>query len=544
MKKSLITLVAIFSTCSLIAQDSSKQDTSNIATEKVEVIKNYEAIIQQAQKKNIDLNYAPKAPLVINYKYDIQSEAKLDFERPEERIRPLSYKHENAFKDIKDGSVYGGYGTYKSLNAGAAYHYYIEDWLEAGFRFDHFSAADKDLAFQKYNTNNGQLYASYFLSKKTKVGLEAKYNSFDHYTETNFIGDSLPGISQQPVDQLGIALNFSTISFENLGMALRTRAGIESTEQKEDESKENRLFAELNLIKKFSDNISFEIPLEYNKYDYTVSDSINEINTKDFQLSPQVRFKGDAYNAKAGLQYINADDTSFIFTVLDIYVSDIFNVLDLQFYTSSSFARNGMSHLLSINPYYRTDLSQYTPYFSASYNLKAIKSYNNWKFNLNFAYTDYTGDAIFFDRAESNRAIMNSLDRNEISITPSIDYNYCAIAFSMSYDHNIFLDNTGNLAFYRPKSILNITGSQKLLNDKLSLGQSVSYVSSRKTSHPSDEDRLLDAFFDLSLDAEFLVSKSVSIYLRGSNLLGQDYELWYGHPVFKRQVWGGLRINI
>ena len=528
----------------LLAQETSSQDTSKIATEKVEVIKNYEAIIQQARQKDIKLNPVEKETVKIDYNYKIKSEARLDFDRPKEVVRPLSFNERNTQEDIKDGSIYGGYGNFKSLNAGLAYHYYIEDWIEAGIKYDHFSADDTALPFQQYNNNEALIYASYLLNKKTKIGIDGVYGSSDHYTNQETPEDNI--VTQQALDKIGGHFNLASNVFESVGLAFRARAGFEQIKQDADAAKENKFSAEANLFKSFGDNIHLELPFVYTSYTAEVGDSVKVriAKTYDINLAPKVRIEADKYNAALGVQYINAKDTSFIFPIIDIYISDIYESLDIQFYTQSSFNRNSIGFLSDINPYYRTDLSNYSPNFMASYNLKLIYRMRDLKASLNMAYADYTGDHIFFDRSDTNRAIANGLDRNEIAFRPVVEYNKGLLSAQLSYDYRIFLDNTGSLAFYRPKSHIQLITGQSLNNGKIKLGQQLNYVSARKHAHPDDNDRTLDAYLDLSLTADIVIMKSLSLYFRASNLLGQDYEIWYGHPVFQRQIWGGLRINI
>jgi len=203
MKKFLFIIsIVIIQLGSAQAQEASPQDSSSIATEKVEVIKNYEAIIQQAKEKEVGLNEKTKDPVVINYSYSIDNRAQLDFERPEEVVRPLTYKSDHIDKDVKDGSFYGGYGNFKTLSLGAAYHYYIEDWLEAGFSYDHLSADNTERSYQKFNTNRGKFYASYFLGKKTKAGVEGIFRSSDHYSFNGVPTDSVSPV-QLPVEVIG-----------------------------------------------------------------------------------------------------------------------------------------------------------------------------------------------------------------------------------------------------------------------------------------------------------------------------------------------------
>ncbi len=545
MKSKIIILLLIVLPVCLGAQDNTEVDSTGIATEQVEVIKNYEAIIQQAVQKPISPKTLDKNPIVINYKYDIQSEAKLDFERPDEVVRPLTFNESNRTEDIKDGSIYGGYGNLKTLTLGAAYHYYIEDWLEAGFKFDHMSANDETLPFQKFNNNEGQLYASYFLNKKTKLGFDALYRTSDHFTESPIPGDTT-GASNQPIDQLGAYLNLSSHVFEKSGLSFRSRAGIIKTDQSQDSTTETRMHIELNIYKKINDKVQFELPFEFNNYSFEFEqlNTTEEISTSDFNIAPRVSWQTDRYNAEAGLQYINAKDTSFFFPILDFYFPEVFEEVDVHFYTASEFVRNGLSYLSGVNPYYRTDLSTYSPNFTASINLALIRQVQDFRFSLQASYIDYTGDDIHFDRSDTNRAVVSDLDRNEFAIQPSISFNKGILNAEINYRHNIFLGNQDNLLFYRPQSILGARLTQNLLGGKLKFVQDMRYVSSRKHAHPSDDDRLLDAYFDLSISADVVISKDLSVFARANNILAQEYQLWYTHPVFERQIWAGLRFNL
>ena len=147
-------------------------------------------------------------------------------------------------------------------------------------------------------------------------------------------------------------------------------------------------------------------------------------------------------------------------------------------------------------------------------------------------------------RSDTNRAIVGTIDRSEIQINPSIAYTTEIADINLSYTHNIFQgDNKDNL-LYRPKSLLELNLVEELLDSKLVLKQSLNFSSSRKTTHPLDEDMLLDSYFDINLGLDLRINSSISIYVNALNILGTEYEVWYGHPAFQRQIFGGLRVNI
>jgi hypothetical protein len=538
--KYLYPLISLISLCSA---DAYAQDTTKIATKKVEVVKNYEAIIQQASRKVIPVSLEEKEPVTIEYNYKMNSKARLDFERPAAIVRPISYKTEQKKdEDIKDGSIYGGYGNYQSLNLGAAYHYYIEDWIDAGFKVDHFSAEDSSLPFQKYNDTDANAYASYYLTKNTKAGIDVNYGQFSHFTPFTTAEDSLIA-TEQSFNNLGGALSLSSYIFEKAGISFRSRLSYDILNQEQDDTRENMLEADLNFLKKISDNISLELPLKYNNYSFK-NDTLASITARDIVLRPQLRIVQQYFNAHAGIEFINADSINYIFPIIDINIEDVYEGIDIHLYTSSNYRRNTMHYLSSVNPYYRTDRTTLDLNYLRSYNLAVERDYLNWTFKLRASYNNYVGDDIHFDRSDTNRAIVSGLDRNEWQAAPSIRYSDDIIDMEFSYTRNFFLGNNKNILYYRPESVLALNLTEVLLGDKLSLTQNINYLSSRKHAHPSDEDNLLDAFVELNLGLELEISESIGVYARATNVLGSEYALWFNHPVFERQIWGGLRLKI
>ena len=81
----------------------SQIDTSGLNTEKVEVVKRYEASILQARKKKILYEKEDsKNDSPINYIYNVTTEKVIDFERPDPEIRALGFKGEPISQNKKE----------------------------------------------------------------------------------------------------------------------------------------------------------------------------------------------------------------------------------------------------------------------------------------------------------------------------------------------------------------------------------------------------------------------------------------------------------
>ncbi|MBT8190944.1 MAG: hypothetical protein KJO29_10995, partial [Bacteroidia bacterium] len=187
MRKSAFVIILLFGAIVISAQEN---DTIRRPSDKVEVVKNYEAIILQAQKKEIDIKQREQTFTPVNFQYAQKSPKAIEFERPDPVIQALGYKeNQRRDEDLKDGNIYGGYGNLNTINGGAAYHYYIEDWIEAGFKVDHFSAKNKDLAFQKFANTTSNLYAGYYFNPRTKIKLDLRGDFDRHYSDSLLVED-------------------------------------------------------------------------------------------------------------------------------------------------------------------------------------------------------------------------------------------------------------------------------------------------------------------------------------------------------------------
>lgn len=529
-----IVCLAVFSTSAIYAQD-----TTAIATENIQVIRNYEAIIQQAKRKKVAVQKENSTLEAINFSYEINSNVNLDFERPEPVVRPKTYQLEDVTsKDLYDGRIYGGYGNYKSLTLGGGYHYYIEDWVEAGVKFDHMSANDSNFEFQKFANSDGELYFGYYLNSQNKVKALVRGGNSRHYSPLISEQDSA---IQHNYNNYGATLSFDHNSFEKTGISLRTRLSYDQIKQTIDTTLENKFNAHLNLLKKINNEIALEIPFNYSTYNF--SSSI-DTSYSDLSLSPFVRYYGNNFNLNIGAQFIFTGDDNFFFPTVRLEVPKIVEEVDLTLYTEGQYSRLNMSNLSDIIPYYQTALTPLTPSFIKTYNLQVNRQIGFANAGLKISFNDYVNDIQIVDLTTDTRPIVESISRNELSITPSLKMKNENNEFNFSVRYNLFLNVPQDSLTYLPSFEIDLSASHYFINRKLRLFESLSFNDNRNLSI---SDNLLveplKSFLDLSLGLEYRIIKSVGVYARGTNLLANSYSMWYRHPVFERQFWGGIKVD-
>lgn len=553
--------IFLFIVCGLMAQ----QDSTSIASEKVEVVKRYEASILQANRKEIGFKKEETTKPPINYSYNLTGEKIIDFERPNPEIRPIGFQGDTeARKKILNGYVYGGYGSQKTLPIGAAYHYYIEDWIDAGFRIDHFSAestksieTDNGLFNSQYRDLQSNLYLGYHLGEQTKLRLEGDYGIDNRNT---FGVDT----SDLNVRKLGGDFSFDHNVFEDNGFAVRLSAGYHSAFHKADDFRDNFFSGNLNMLKQITDKVTAELLVSFIRT--AVNDSLSVYDSTSFVdliLQPNVRFRGQNFNAKVGLEYITNDASTFFFPIIDISMDRVISILDLRIYTESEYQRNSMYNLIEDVPYMLSLAADYSPSYMRSYNLYPSVDYLDFTFGLNLAYRTYDNDYNAVGFNESGRYTLGYLDREEFRLTPSVEWsNQDNLKFNLAYEHNFFL--TSDILYYKPTSVLKVYGEQKFLRNKLTFTQDLAIIGNRKHSEfidilpaPTQYEVQLPLYLDLGLGIKYRINDNIDIALKGLNLF-QNNDLvnkesspkdinysaqWLGYPIPGSQFWGSLKIR-
>ncbi len=549
----MIKYYSIFMCCLWTISSQAQSDSLGMPAEKVEVVKRYEASILQARKKKISFDVEEKTFSPILYNYNVTTEKVIDFERPDPEIRAIGYKGNPVTNpELKDGYIYGAYGTHNTINAGAAYHYYIEDWLDAGFKVDHISAREDQPLLQdslssytsKMSQTQADAYFGYYLSPQTKVTLNGSTKLVNHNTDNSRI-DALTTL---PIDKYGADLGFSHNVFEEKGFSFRLNGTYDYGIHKTDSDISNQILgARMDVFKSFGDKMSINLPVRYSRLSASTLDTSNTV-VSDIIADPNIRYRAQNYTLKAGVQYITGDSASYLFPIIDLTLNAVVAGLDLRLYTASSYSRNSFYQLTESNPYMNASSANYSPNYERSYNLEAIYPYQDFRFSLGFSYSQYDNFVNYFE-AQDRRGIAAFIDREEFSIKPSVVYTINEkSSFKLGGRYNIFLTDLDSITTlnYVPTTQIYFEGEQLLLDDKLVLTQNLIYNSARSVTSflTAIETPDAEAFVDLSAQIKYRISPSFDVFVKGTNLLGADYFVWNNQNVFRQQIWGGLKFRL
>jgi len=352
-----------------------------------------------------------------------------------------------------------------------------------------------------------------------------------------------------PINKYGVNLGLSHNVFEDKGFVIRANGGYDYAIHKEDSDLNNKIYgAELNVFKSLNENLSIELPLSYKRTTASniARDSLSQ-TVGDIVLEPNFRLRSENYTLKGGVQYISGDSASFIFPIIDLSLPSVIAGIDLRLFTASTYLRNSLYNISEINPYVYAPSLDNSPSYERAYNLEASYAYLGFDFTLGFAYSQYKNSLNFF-RAIERRTVADYVDRDEFSLLPRITHKYKDfVTTGLSARYNFFLTDLGDTPLnLQPKFSLTLDSEQLLLDNKLVLEQALVYNHNRKVASILEPWNFLetDGFVDLSMKASYRVSKTIDLFIKGTNLLGTDYYVWNDQNVFQQQLWGGVKVRL
>lgn len=130
----------------------------------------------------------------------------------------------------------------------------------------------------------------------------------------------------------------------------------------------------------------------------------------------------------------------------------------------------------------------------------------------------------------------------ELNVNVNEDFQLRLNASYRSYDTELQAE-----AWNLPELELSLNTNYQI-TEKLSAGADLFFVGERKARGmmtgiaPSSNftTLTLDSYFDVNLELGYQITNQLSAFVKGNNLLGENYERWKNYPVLGTQVLGGI----
>ncbi|MCB0664929.1 MAG: hypothetical protein KDC80_03860 [Saprospiraceae bacterium] len=530
-QKIVVIVIAIGSVIQVQGQD--------LQTETVEVVKNFEARLADANKQRLEPE--PEVKEVTNQKFEYNIEEKLmEVEYLAPTIRPVGISTEKLDPGY-NGFAKAGFGYPISPYLDAGYLFGSESSSNVLARITHHSANDKNYANQRFSDNDALLKGTlqtnrgFALDGYAAVSVDNyAFYGYDHEDTTNqFTAEDVK--NKLNLFELGLKIYNSNESDAKINYW----AGIDVYRFANNfATRETGLNLDLGLTKWFGDNpLTVALGTDLTRLKDTTIQKLN-----NFYVNPTFSFGTSSLRFKMGARLASSNEEYFIYPDVELLLSLAGNGLSLFAGADGGLRKNNFKILSAYNPFLVSELtdirnSQYYDFYAGVKGRVAGIEYS--------AQAGYkpTNDLALFEVNQDkpwNRFDVLYDTANIIYIQASLKGNIVEnLDISGSIVHNIYDLNNEEKAWYLPQFQGNVGLSYLAIDQKLRLKAEV-YVNNAVPFKELDFPKEPNLLLDVSLGADFFLTENFGLFMHLNNLSTNQYRRWYGYPGFGLNVLGGL----
>ena len=519
----------IFSFQVLLAQE--------LPEEKVEVIKNFEARLTDAQK--IKLEPEPEVKQVKDVKFDYEIDEKVlpvDYLPPS--IKPVAMKGEG-LPTIYDGYIKGGYGYPLSPYLDAAYQFSKNENSTFLGRLTHHSANDKNVENQRFVDNDlllkGSVLTDYGFAVDGKLNLSLDENFFYGYNQedTSFTREEVQ--HKLNVYELGLKLYNGTQTQGNINYWVGVDGYLMDNNFA---TKEAGMLLDIGITKWFGNHpLSVAVETDLTRLKDTAIQRLN-----NFYLHPSFSFGGDMYRITLGGRLASSNEEYYFFPAVEGLLNLAGSNLSIFVGADGKLRKNTYRTLTDYNPYMVPEINaiRNTHYFDFYGGIKGIVSGMEYSFQAGYKPTKDL--ALFEPDLEKPYMRFNVLyDTVDIiyfkgSLKGEVFPNLEA---SGSIVYNIYDTQIEEKAWYLPELQANIGLSYLAMDQRLRI-RAEGYVSDPVPFEDLSFGEEPNLLLDVSVGADFFFTEKIGAFVHLNNLAANKYRRWYNYPSYGLNVLGGV----
>ena len=523
-----ITILFISASTLLLGQ----QDSTKLNIKQVEVVKSFEAELEQANMVVVKPVMPTQPAFKPEYKYDITI-VPYDFKAPDPRIKPLAMNPDGPFI-VKKGFVHAGYGLRKNPDFTAGYNLALKDKYDAGIML-HYDALDNSAKnpFQKYSNFGLDIYGNYLIKENLKVFGDINIgNRVRNFYHTDLGVDTLftDASAQRKINAYSIKAGIGNVEETKLGINYNMSMTLRNLNLTNENVRDNGISLAAHFDKQYSTSTVLGVKASY---DYSAYNAIKDLSLNTLCLRPFIKTKISNVLIEGGIHWLSSNDgnSSFFPEIMVSYGLAgqklmVFAGLQQNYFT------NNFTNISKINPWVSTKIDSlqntvFQDYYGGikgkfafiSYQAKAgYKNVNQQMFLLNDT-TDLTKFDMLYD------------DLGVVYISGNVEFEFSEnIKLGGWLTQNIYKLDKLPKAWHTPNLEGNAYATWSLLERKLNLksdlyfGNGVAYLDKNNVIGQSN------VLFDLNFGAEYQVSTWLSVYAKAINVLDNKFQRWYGYP--------------
>ena len=553
-------LVLAIAAIQFLALTLQAQPGGNLPSEKVEVIKIFEAKLAESEKVNLTPQLPAMDTSISQQHYEVPArDFHVDYPAP--RIRPISYNSGEEIPDAYKAYAKLGGGLPASIFAEGAFNTVVKrsdiSSYDVGLNILHHSAdfSNNDIENQSFGLTKAEGKGTYYFEKGFAVGTNLGYTS----DKVHYYGYSLdPFNTEQDVPPDAVKQLFSTFDFgSRIFNGVRTagdlnyNAGLDFYRHTDNfAAGETGLKLDMKGTKWIAEKHSFDLNLttDFTWYNDTMQ---TDQTLHNFTLAPAFTLHGHAFKLKGGGKLISSNDEFFLFPDIELVINLTGNELALFAGATGGLQKNTFRSLSGYNPYIHTRLPANT-----LRNTKFFKGYAGVRGNLKLF--EYTAEASFkpandaalykfrFDKDLLYDFDVVYDDMDIINISGSIKaIPVKGLELTATLSQNVFKPKLEDKAWHLPSLEVNLKALYISNDGKLRANAQVFLENGvwANIDPVPGKYKSLNSLLDLSLGAEYWFVKNFAAFIDVNNLLNNERQRWYFYPTYGINVLGGISMR-
>ncbi len=517
-------------------------EPKDLPSEQVEVIKLFQARLEDAKKINIEPE-SPESRILETFSYEVNIRP-LELNYLEPVIRPIAMIPD-AKKENKNGFVRVGYGNLNTYDASLGYNYLTRRETEINLNGDFLQMNDRSELFKQFQSIESDLNLNHNVGPLLSIGARANYDRKALFFFGSDIDSTETDTSKyrRNINRFGLGLQASNGEENVYGLNYNLDLNYEFVNLANEILQENNFLIQGGLDKSINDQIS--LGLEARADISSISDTSSRAYNNYF-VKPKMNYSNGKIQVKGGIDFaFTADGTKYL---PDIQLS--YSPIDYGFipyiFWKGDVQKNNYSNVLQFNPFLSEDLSStlantehYRYGIGSKGSLKAIL------YDVNVSYGKANNLILF-------RSFVDDLNRRKFLILSDtaqiLEING---GFSFDLNQNVTLKTDFNFSSFdlnkneRPwhlpnfrfdfEAQVNLLNEKLLLRPKLFLRDGVSILNTENTVEE------LNTLVDFNLQAEYKIRSWLSAYAGVHNLLASEYQQWNNYSQYGLNAIIGLK---
>jgi hypothetical protein len=527
MKHAIIITSIFFSSIIFAQKDSTKLDIKQ-----VEVIKSFEATLEEA-------NFIPVAPVMPTaasfnpkYEYDI-SIVPLELKYPDPQIKPLAMNPDDPFI-VKKGYIFAGYGFRKNPDIKLGYHMIKKDRYDAGIHVGYESLDNTNhVPFQKYRDAKADIYGNYLLKENLKLygNIQTKFLNRNFY-HTNLGVDTLYSDSQSSRNLNGLQIMAGIANPEPTKYKINYDVNIHLRNMSitNQDARDNGFGLATKLDKAFGKSTVFAVVAGY---DYSAFNGTKEVSLSTAFVTPTFKTKISNLTFDLGLDVLySSDGNSALFPKVMIAYGLLGQKIQVFGEVSQDYHTNHFTNVSQRNPFLNTNIDSLTNSVWRQYAAGLRGKFSFLTYQVKGGYKDVTNQMFLLNNTTDRRLFdMVYDDMGIVFVSGNLDFVFSErYTFGGWITQNIFSPATFAEAWHLPNLEANAYASAGFLNNKLKLRADLFFGNGVSFINKDDVKEKSNVLFDLNIEANYALTSHFRIFARGINLLNNEFERYYGYP--------------